>query len=1087
MRVLFATGSPARYMAPPLLGDEQVNCGPDWTNEEVDGYYFSLATPVGEYDLATVAAQLDSDQPIDAVVCLVDAAWRNLPRNLAQFSCPKILLVADTHHLQQPISRMLEYATSEPFDRVVFLYDRHHATFFEHAGLRNLYWFPGLTFPHSDALVASSRQSMRERQIAFVGQAGGLHPRRTRMLDGLVDGGLPVARAVLSQTEGLQHYGRSSIGLNASLNGDLNLRIFEILSSGALLLTDWLSPAAGLGQVWAEGREMATYRSLPELVERARHYLGHPEEAARIAAAGATWFDQHFRSDQRRTLFQELVFNGTPPPLFPGLCRTTASSVHFSHGLVSAYECVQEMHRQRERVVVRCAPDVPAEICSLWTTLPRVEPATDPVAAVDLEVQSSDCFKLPAGTTASRILIWDIAGQVPKGVASQLAALKLVRSGEAEGFYVSGTARRPAAPTLGELQEARLLMERGQIAAALPLAQAAVRKNPRSVEVLAVLAELAFEAGHRSFLEKIIKDARAIAPLDPRVRALDEFLMPGRATRRVPRLLATGWAYFGLKEWARAGSCACEVLRSDPDQAEAHLLLGRSLMRSENIRDGLTSLQRATELAPSEAAAWRALAEAYAQIEDAAAALVAAERALEHGRDVDYRSHFLVAWAALTVTNHERARAVLAQILQAQPGNLRAKRWLLLAEGQANIPKGEISPSARIPPRAARDAYDLLVCGLEVNEHHGVGVLLKRFFPASHSFVTLRSRTQYKGEESFGAINMVAPSAGLSLNAIRRDLSLLLDGRRIRRILCVPYYLADFHHGYLARELTGAPLCTYVMDDQNVYTSNVPDSAAKRLFEASDLRLAISEEMTASYERKFGTTFHFAPPVLTSNADAVVNVWDRSTAPANRAAMLGNVWTFAQFERLRAFTRATGLTIDWFGSGPKAAWLGVDPLALANDGIHCAGFLPERDLIRRIATYPFVVIPSGMLDETEDNESFSRLSLPSRMLFVLTKTCTPMLVLGSPDTAAGRFVLRHGVGLCTSYRPDEAQRAIRRITEPDTRQRFLANARAVAPRYVLPDPEAWLWRSLSGRRVLPASWNAPVPDQNTAVRMAGAV
>ena len=80
MRLLFATGSPARYMLPPQLGDEQVNCGPDWADDIAsDGRVRSLSTPTGEYDLAKLAARLPSGQQPDAVVCLVDASWRNLP------------------------------------------------------------------------------------------------------------------------------------------------------------------------------------------------------------------------------------------------------------------------------------------------------------------------------------------------------------------------------------------------------------------------------------------------------------------------------------------------------------------------------------------------------------------------------------------------------------------------------------------------------------------------------------------------------------------------------------------------------------------------------------------------------------------------------------------------------------------------------------------------------------------------------------------------------------------------------------------------------------------------------------------------
>ena len=82
MRVLFSTGSSARYMLPPQLGAEQVNCGPDWSDDVApDGRVRSLATPVGNYDLAALAARLPDEQQPDLVVCLVDASWRNLPRN----------------------------------------------------------------------------------------------------------------------------------------------------------------------------------------------------------------------------------------------------------------------------------------------------------------------------------------------------------------------------------------------------------------------------------------------------------------------------------------------------------------------------------------------------------------------------------------------------------------------------------------------------------------------------------------------------------------------------------------------------------------------------------------------------------------------------------------------------------------------------------------------------------------------------------------------------------------------------------------------------------------------------------------------
>src|SRR5690606_28500048 len=106
------------------------------------------------------------------------------------------------------------------------------------AGVRNLHWFPGLTFPHGDAAVRAARKPRRDAHIAFVGQTGNHHPRRGRLLAALAAASVPVEIRQVDQRAALPFYGGSLAGFNASLNGDLNLRIFETLSTGAALLTD---------------------------------------------------------------------------------------------------------------------------------------------------------------------------------------------------------------------------------------------------------------------------------------------------------------------------------------------------------------------------------------------------------------------------------------------------------------------------------------------------------------------------------------------------------------------------------------------------------------------------------------------------------------------------------------------------------------------------------------------------------------------------------------------------------------------------------------------------------------------------------
>jgi Glycosyl transferases group 1 len=396
MKVLFSTCSPAGYMQPPILGDEQVNCGPDWADDRgPDGRVRSLSTPTGDYDLAAVAAKLPPAQAPDVVVCLVDASWRNTPRNLGAFRCPRVLLVADTHHLRSPLLGMMRYVASEKFDRIVFLYDRHHVSFFQAAGFRNLFWFPGLTFPHSDEAVRRARHAgKRAPHIAFVGQAGRHHPRRARLLSALSGSGLPLAQKSLPQGEALKFYGASLVGFNASLNGDLNLRVFEILASGAALVTDRLAPDSGLSLILGEGRDFLAYGSADELVQLAREAVAQPAKTAAMGAAGSNWFDRHCTAARRRALFGTLAIDGTAVPEFqidpvePSRVLFGGDTDRLLRGM-QIYEDVQERHRIQETVSVLRGDTAPWEIDALFSTLPRVSIGTAPGAApADLSVFS---------------------------------------------------------------------------------------------------------------------------------------------------------------------------------------------------------------------------------------------------------------------------------------------------------------------------------------------------------------------------------------------------------------------------------------------------------------------------------------------------------------------------------------------------------------------------------------------------------------------------------------------------------------------------------------------------------------------------
>ncbi len=74
-----------------------------------------------------------------------------------------------------------------------------------------------------------------------------------------------------------------NIHIDVAENHANNMRLYEATGCGALLVTDQKD---NLAQLFEPDREVVTYSSTREAVEKIRYYLEHPSEAAAIARAG---------------------------------------------------------------------------------------------------------------------------------------------------------------------------------------------------------------------------------------------------------------------------------------------------------------------------------------------------------------------------------------------------------------------------------------------------------------------------------------------------------------------------------------------------------------------------------------------------------------------------------------------------------------------------------------------------------------------------------------------------------------------------------------------------------------------------------
>lgn len=76
---------------------------------------------------------------------------------------------------------------------------------------------------------------------------------------------------------------QSKIVFNVSIKDDVNMRVFETLSTGSFLLTNKIPT---LSDLFVDGKDLVTYDTLDEMVEKAKYYLEHDEEREAIAKSG---------------------------------------------------------------------------------------------------------------------------------------------------------------------------------------------------------------------------------------------------------------------------------------------------------------------------------------------------------------------------------------------------------------------------------------------------------------------------------------------------------------------------------------------------------------------------------------------------------------------------------------------------------------------------------------------------------------------------------------------------------------------------------------------------------------------------------
>jgi hypothetical protein len=351
----------------------------------------------------------------------------------------------------------------------------------------------------------------------------------------------------------------------------------------------------------------------------------------------------------------------------------------------------------------------------------------------------------------------------------------------------------------------------------------------------------------------------------------------------------------------------------------------------------------------------------------------------------------------------------------------------------------------------------LLVTHAELCGRHGTGALLLKLLSNERSLAVFYSHDFFKTHDTDAPAFHIVHSGKLFHNGARLVRNLLTN-KRVRRILCVPFYKDDVQTALTAQVYTGAPLALYIMDDQNIHVSEIPDEMMGRLIQGAKICFAISPALCAAYEQKYQRRFWLAPP--TADPDLFVPAdyhFTPNTPP--RGLLVGNVWSSQILNRFRETIRLSGLQIDWCGNAGKP-FVDLDPEEMSKEGIFLKSHLPEPTLIELARAEDYAVIPGGALDGTDTHEWLARASLPSRMVYLMATANLPLIVMGHVKTAAAQFVTNLGLGRVCDYSASSFQDAVREVTDPTTSARIRARAQSLSPAFSTRDLSNWLWESM---------------------------
>ncbi|GAX60006.1 hypothetical protein SCALIN_C05_0091 [Candidatus Scalindua japonica] len=245
-----------------------------WDLLDVEDRVRNHQIPFSDGDMIRVIRKLPAGWHPD-VFLYVDTGIFYPLINLDLLECIKACYLIDSHI---NFDSHLEFARD--FD-VVFVAHKPAVEMFKASGIEDVFWIP----PACDPQLHGKTRGEGLYDISFVGTLNSeFNPERVNLFNALKQSfNVYYERCFLERMAEVLY--QSKIVFHKSVNDGLAMRVFEVLASGSMLLTDE-SKGSGLTNLFENRKHIVIYRNEKELLELADYYLRHEDDRKKIAVEG---------------------------------------------------------------------------------------------------------------------------------------------------------------------------------------------------------------------------------------------------------------------------------------------------------------------------------------------------------------------------------------------------------------------------------------------------------------------------------------------------------------------------------------------------------------------------------------------------------------------------------------------------------------------------------------------------------------------------------------------------------------------------------------------------------------------------------